>query len=417
MPNYFFTNSNGTKQGPVNGQQLKALAAQGLITPETIVETEQGKSAPAGKVNGLIFGLIFTVATPPPHLAGMNLSTATTSSPFTQTPPTHPLKHDIMSIVEGLPSEFFCTNCGKPVSEQTTACLSCGAAPIGHRKYCRYCGIGLNPEQVICVKCGVELDRTGVSIASINPFAQAVQTGYSTAQTTGVSLDVKQRKGRIHFWTVLCIATYLLCTLTVILSGALMCAIPEIEKEVRKNSQVQLPGFGGGYRPSIPTASDKEIKETVQRRIGLTVLILFALTGVPYLCCYYYYLLRLWEEIPGKFACTIPGNAAGFALIPIFHLFWLFTAFSGLYRDMNKTTEFYGRGSRFGYWINSICVVWVLLFVSGMVLGAITAEQPVTNGGLTIFFAILGAILTVPVYWKIRNDVHIFIDIKSSVGR
>ena len=35
---------------------MKGLAKAGMITPDTIVETEEGKSAPARKVKGLTFG-------------------------------------------------------------------------------------------------------------------------------------------------------------------------------------------------------------------------------------------------------------------------------------------------------------------------------------------------------------------------
>jgi len=277
----------------------------------------------------------------------------------------------------------------------------------------------------------------GFTFNTATPFTQAVQTEYSIPQTTGVPLNVKQRKGRIHFWTVLCTVMLLLYTLTGILSGVLMCAAPKIEKEVRKALQVQSQAQSqarGAWAPYISSASEKAIEvmvqervQEIQGRIALTVLILIALTGIPYLCCYYYYLLRLWEEIPRELASTTPGNAAGFALIPIFHLFWLFTAFSGLYRDMNKTIEFHGLSFRFGlWWINLICVVWVLLFASGMTLDVALAvipaevmpvEQPVARGVLAVIFATLGAILTIPVYWDIRNDVHRFIDIKSNVGR
>ena len=38
-----------------SGKELKELARQGIVTPETIVETEEGKQAPARKVKGLTF--------------------------------------------------------------------------------------------------------------------------------------------------------------------------------------------------------------------------------------------------------------------------------------------------------------------------------------------------------------------------
>ena len=55
MANWYYYDNNGQKQGPVTGGQLKGLANAGMITPETVVETEEGKKAPARKVQGLTF--------------------------------------------------------------------------------------------------------------------------------------------------------------------------------------------------------------------------------------------------------------------------------------------------------------------------------------------------------------------------
>ena len=55
MPKWFYYNENGDKI-EVTGGQLKGLAKAGMITPNTIVENEEGKTAPARKVKGLTFG-------------------------------------------------------------------------------------------------------------------------------------------------------------------------------------------------------------------------------------------------------------------------------------------------------------------------------------------------------------------------
>ena len=55
MSTWFYYDSNGQKQGPVTGGQLKGLAKTGQISSETVVETEDGKTAPARKVKGLTF--------------------------------------------------------------------------------------------------------------------------------------------------------------------------------------------------------------------------------------------------------------------------------------------------------------------------------------------------------------------------
>ena len=120
MPNYFVIDA-GQKHGPFDDLQLKSLAAKGRITPTTTLETDSGHQGQAGQIPGL-FGAAQTAQAP------------------------------------SAPKQLFCTNCGKPVSDQAIACMSCGAKPAGHRKFCRQCASTLSPEQVVCTKCG-----TGVS--------------------------------------------------------------------------------------------------------------------------------------------------------------------------------------------------------------------------------------------------------------
>jgi len=55
MPNYFYIDANGQKHGLVNDQQLQTLAAQGVITPNTPLETEGGHKGVAGQIPGLRF--------------------------------------------------------------------------------------------------------------------------------------------------------------------------------------------------------------------------------------------------------------------------------------------------------------------------------------------------------------------------
>ena len=55
MGNWFYYDHSGQKRGPLTTGQVKELAKQGKITPETKIENEAGKSAPAGKIKGLQF--------------------------------------------------------------------------------------------------------------------------------------------------------------------------------------------------------------------------------------------------------------------------------------------------------------------------------------------------------------------------
>ena len=55
MPNFYYTDATGAKQGPVNEQQLQALVSQRIITPQTQLETEAGHKGFAGQIPGLNF--------------------------------------------------------------------------------------------------------------------------------------------------------------------------------------------------------------------------------------------------------------------------------------------------------------------------------------------------------------------------
>ena len=54
MSKWFYYNEQGEKI-EITGGQLKGLAKTGWITPDTIVETAEGKTAPARRVKGLTF--------------------------------------------------------------------------------------------------------------------------------------------------------------------------------------------------------------------------------------------------------------------------------------------------------------------------------------------------------------------------
>ena len=51
---HYYTTTN-EKQGPFSSAELKQLALNGVVTPETIVENDSGKRAVAQKVKGLVF--------------------------------------------------------------------------------------------------------------------------------------------------------------------------------------------------------------------------------------------------------------------------------------------------------------------------------------------------------------------------
>jgi hypothetical protein len=70
MANWFYYDNFGTKQGPITNEDLKSLVAQGMITPQTNMETDQGQSGLAGQINGL-FPLL-SAQQPPYNVAEPN---------------------------------------------------------------------------------------------------------------------------------------------------------------------------------------------------------------------------------------------------------------------------------------------------------------------------------------------------------
>ena len=53
MPNYFYTDPKGQKQGPVSGTQLKELITRGIVKPDTLMETPTGQQGLARQIPGL----------------------------------------------------------------------------------------------------------------------------------------------------------------------------------------------------------------------------------------------------------------------------------------------------------------------------------------------------------------------------
>ena len=55
MATWYYYNENGEKVGPFRGRELKKLARQGTITPETLIESEKGILLVAGNTENLTF--------------------------------------------------------------------------------------------------------------------------------------------------------------------------------------------------------------------------------------------------------------------------------------------------------------------------------------------------------------------------
>jgi len=66
MSTFYYYDNDGQKQGPVTSKQLKGLAQEGQITPETIIESEEGMTSPARQMKSLTFDTAASQETTPP---------------------------------------------------------------------------------------------------------------------------------------------------------------------------------------------------------------------------------------------------------------------------------------------------------------------------------------------------------------
>ena len=172
----YYYNEDDKRMGPIRSRELKQLAQQGEIRPETKVEDGNGRIALAKNVTNLAFG------DPDPLIADM-------PSPFVEEAPTVPAPPP-------LAVDMFCTHCGNSVSEQAVACMTCGAKPFGYKKFCRYCGVALNPEQIVCVQCGRKI-TVGLQdvMANFSSFASFTPKVKQAAKSVRASLNGAGMKG------------------------------------------------------------------------------------------------------------------------------------------------------------------------------------------------------------------------------
>jgi len=69
MPNFYYTDANGQRQGAFTPQEVKELAMRGIITPDTPLETDTGKQGKAGQIKGLFPVSPVTAPSPSPFTA------------------------------------------------------------------------------------------------------------------------------------------------------------------------------------------------------------------------------------------------------------------------------------------------------------------------------------------------------------
>jgi len=292
MAKWHYYNESGEKI-EVTGGQLKGLAKAGMITPDTIVETEEGKQAPARKIKGLTFG-----ETAQPEV----IHTEPASS---ETMPTEPSPFNISTsipIEQPTPTAAttpgsFCTYCGQPVQPSAVGCTACGADPRVHRKFCYICGTPLNEVQVICTKChtpvggsvgavGIPVGQTpGQAAAPVQPVAQPL--GAVLASGNGKWNPIIFGNWVVSLLLVVaCI--FLLGFFTALL--LLIIAIPYLVFETRRVAKTEITvhenGIAGTIGKSLFELQNFQIaynEITGVDKLGLTAIIIRA-SGTQYKC-------------------------------------------------------------------------------------------------------------------------------------
>lgn len=105
--------------------------------------------------------------------------------------------------------------------------------------------------------------------------------------------------------------------------------------------------------------------------------VLYFLYGVATIvsCVFLYmFVYSFWKSIPPRVARCSPGRAVGFLFIPFFQLYWLFIAYVGGVRDMNKGFKLYEsvgvrRGEKTNWASEGAAIVLALIFLFNLITG------------------------------------------------
>ena|GEM_PF-626907 len=120
--------------------------------------------------------------------------------------------------------------------------------------------------------------------------------------------------------------------------------------------------------------------------IAVVGAILFGIVGV--VVFQYLILYQSWKLIPADIARTTPGRAVGFLFIPIFNLYWMFIAYAGLCKDMNKTFRQCGVQFRVNEKLGlQYCALWLALlpaYACQLAVDILTLESVGNIGGIQV---------------------------------
>jgi|GEM_PF-2494817 len=254
---------------------------------------------------------------------------------------------------------------------------------------------GQTPLDLAAAMNNEEIVRLLLEYGAGHPFPQP------PSDFSPVILDTEQRKKRITFLTIFFV---ILCGILTFVSAS--------------HELITIGILTAGFEPY-------EIEEITEGVFILHLLLLGLPSIIAYILFYFFWVFRLWEEIPWRFARTTPGMAAGLSLIPIFGWYWMFVALGGLYQDMNKVMEAYGHGRRFNTTLIIVaCIIWLLndlgFLILAVIFGLVAAFDPVSPFVIFSHFALcifyfLWCVFTIVICWIIRGNVLEFMDIKRSL--
>ena len=131
MSQLFYYDKSGNKK-PTTVSELKTLASSGAIDRHTVVETDDGRRAPAEKVKGLEFPE--SPVTSAPQVPFPNVMSGPAAQSQTSPKP---------------------QNANAGATAQNIAPQSCGGNPFDTpQAICRQCGARIKPHQAFCSNCG-----------------------------------------------------------------------------------------------------------------------------------------------------------------------------------------------------------------------------------------------------------------------
>jgi len=328
--------------------------------------------------------------------------------------------------------------------------MSCGASPTGHKKFCRQCGVGLNSEQIVCIKCGTGLTgNLGVGTA-VAPTATMTNAKSASPVSTFQEIEIEIEESAFTDdsdddsdtgWATT--GNYAIAATRAITSTKAVASIISafnakgvlLDTPKKKRLHDLVLNCISYYVLLAIWGIVNVASEVASYELSWWVEILFYIFTALYLVYFCTFLYRLWEEVPREFARTTPWKAPLLMLVPVFHLYWLFIVFLGLYKDMNKVTESYGLGRRFNETLILVfcvfwCVVWTGTYLAVLSVwlipddgslmvdeAVLTTSEAVLVIALGAGFVILDAIVAVAAFGIIRKNILEFIDIKASMEK